>query len=420
MTLGGPILGCDCEYEFCLTDSCGDTVLRTLPNVCKFKFNRILDNISDSRVSFGVEENPQCRDIVDFICLGRHYLTIKRNGIVEWKGPTRRIEYADDVITLYASDPLWWTKRRVVPPFYTTEIGGAGGDYVGLTFGTPAEFFETRVLERFVTTVDQYAGTYNLPGLGYDKQFGECPSNFDPVCFDRMLANYTALAADGSEPITIVTKKSQKYVTLFTLLQELAKSVIDYTVVGNDLLYGYATAPVPQDRLQPTPILTNDSWCSPPRVVKDISTLANDVFIDTKLEASAAGAEAPQLLDSIYPDGTLRVSDCDFFKHGYHQKILNKTRLASFEEAEQAGLSYLRQNGTGSSINYIENTRSSQLSSLVAWDLPRMVPGMLVNADIDKYGLTVNETMRLHEVIVEGDSKTKEKVKVTLEPVGVS
>lgn len=409
MTQGNATLGCDPDYEFRITNSCDSTTLFRLSNVSRYKYNRILDKVSNATVSFAVSETAECRRVVEQICLGRHYLTIVRNGCVEWKGPIRRMEFADDQINLFASDPLWWTTRRVAPPFYATPLGGDQGD-AGVGFATPSDLFIRRILDLFDQETDVWAGDNNLDSTDYDSGLDDCGFPFEPLCFANVFSTTTVLP-EGA--IDILTSRSTKFTTVFKVLQELAKSIIDYTVVGEDLLFGYPSTPIPDSRSQAVPLLTNKDWRTPPRVVRDIEYLANEVFVNTKL------GEDSRIDDILYENGGVRVQDCSFLKHGYHQAVIDRTGVSSTEEAVAAGESFLEHNNRDDSINYIENTRGTEMSDSVQWDLPRMVPGMRVDVSVDQFGFVVDQSMRLHEVIVDGNPSQLERVKITLEPLGV-
>lgn len=409
MTIGNATLGCAPDYDFRITNSCDTTPLFRLTNVCAYKYNRIVDKISNARVSFAVSDTAECRRTAEQICLGRHYLTIVRNGCVEWKGPIKRMEFADDQINLFASDPLWWTTRRVAPPFYATPLGGEQGD-AGAGFLTPADLFIRRILDLFSQDTDDWAEANNLVNTDYDSGLDDCGFPFEPLCFDNVFSSPTPLP-EGA--IDILTSKATKFTTVFKVLQELAKSVIDYTVVGGDLLFGYPSTPIPEARSQAVPFLTNKDWCTAPRIVRDIEYLANEVFVNTKL------GEDARIDDILYENGGVRVQDCSFLKHGYHQAVIDRTSVSSTEEAVAAGESFLEHNNRDDSINYIENTRGTQLADSVQWDLPRMVPGMRVDVSVDEFGFIVDQSMRLHEVIVEGNPRQLERVKITLEPLGV-
>lgn len=410
MSLGEATLGCAPDCVFAITSSCGSDPLFTINDVISYKWNRVLDRVSDGRITFAA--NVGCNRLLDFICEGRHHLTFIRNGCVEWSGPIRRTEFADDEIILYASDPLWWTKRRVAPPFFAAGVDGVAGDVTGRGYLNPADYFVARVLDLFSLSVDEWGAANNLPGGGYDSGLDGCDQGFAGLCFDNIYADKTPLP-DGV--IEILTSNSTKFTTVYKILEELGRSVIDFTVVGKDLLFGYPSTPLPESRRQPLPYLSNDSWCNPPRIVRDISSLSNEVFVNTGLGAGSADSI---IEDIVYENGTVRVQECGFNKHGLHQTVLDRTSISSVDEAIAAGRSILDHNSNGQSIAYIENTRSTQLADSVAWDLPRMVPGQRVKVDIDKFGLKVNEEMRLHEVIVSGSTSDKEVVKVTLEPLG--
>lgn len=372
--LGNQTLGCNNDYKFYITSSCSNVPLRRLPtrSIVSFDANRILDDIADAKVTFCVTQDIQnCSDFLQFLCLARHYLVIERNGIIEFKGPTVRLEYDEGNINLYARDPLWWAKKRYA---FTSNNTAA--------YTSATNQFEVDILQE-------------LQLLNGTPQ--ECPAgfhNFNPICFDEVYKR------PGGTPIA--TDADQKLNTLDILLKDYADTFLDYTVVGTDLYYGYKEIRVPEKRLQPRPLLDNNSWCSPPRIVQDIQDYANEAAVKYK--------EA----DPNAPD-TVRYSECDNPKHGLHQKILSRTELVSAVDAEEAAKTFVEHNENA--ITYIENSGSTALDQNVFWDLPRMVPGMLVDVNINQYGIEVFGTFRLHEVIFSGNAKG-EVVKISLEPIG--
>ena len=359
MVLGASSLGCDNSYQVCLTSSCGVEPLRFFPNVCEIKFNRVLDDISDVKIKIGISDENNCSDFIDFVCLGRHYITVKRNGIVEWKGPALRVEYDEDGrIVFSGSDPMWWTtKRESLEPQL-------------VFYNEPLDLFEDQILSPL-------------------NDLSDCSQDFTPACFSNICR------VGGGDPGRWAIN-SPKHSNLDLRLEDFADTFLDYTVVGDSLLYGYLEVPVPVERRQATPVLTDKDWCGPPRIVKDINNLATTVVANGKDEQFA-------------------IAENCYSKHGAHQVVVSRTQLAGADLLQQSADVYLDHNDDA--IEYIENSRGSQLSPNVLWDLPRMVPGMLVYVKTDKYGIKIDRLFRLHEVNVSYTPKG-EKVKISLEPEG--
>jgi hypothetical protein len=232
--------------------------------------------------------------------------------------------------------------------------------------------------------------TLILKGTDYpvvDSDF-DCVFNFLPLCFEEIhrLPGGSAISA----PTTAAG--------LRTLMDDMAITTIDYTVVGTTLLYGYKEVPIPDNRSQRRPLLTERSWIASPAVVFDITNITNDVQVRSSL-----------------PD-LYRKTKCGAGNYGHHQSLVDQTEITTKVQADALATTYL---SLGDSTVFVENISNTQLSPDVQWDIPRMVPGMQVDIGITVQGINVAGTLRLHEVAVTVDSGN-EVVTVGLEPVGAT
>ena len=362
MSLGNALLNCrEAQYRVILTGGCDNTPLRQIPDVVSIRLNRRLDTLSSANVVFATSDSGVCEDIANFLCLGRHYLTIVRNGCVEWKGPTVRAEFRDDQISIFGFDPLWWLTKRVE-------------QIVNVEYSEQTDLFKSII------------STANTA------QSVDCGLDIEPLCFANIYG------VDGGPAGSTSPTNVGQLRTLAAALKVLGDTFLDYTVVGDDLIYGYQQIAIPASRSGPVPVLSDNDWKSSPRIVQDITKLSNDIYIKPN--------EQPVFNKSV----------CTI-KHGLHQQILSNGQETDVGLLEAAADSQLVANS--SLLTSIENLNGSELLGDVRWDLPRMVPGMLVDVNTSLYGLAVQDTFRLNNVTVNFSSRG-ESVKIGLEPSGIA
>lgn len=356
MVVGARSLGCGNSYKFYMTTSCGVDPIEVFENVEDGRFNRVLDDISELELTIAF--TPQCSNLLEKLVLGRHYISVIRNGVVEWKGPILRVEFNSPSITFSASDPLWWASKRVIEESAQP-----------VHYNSPLELFETMVL-----------GEIN-------KSDGGCSTTFTPACFRKILKK-----EGGSSGSWVVEKPGVTSVD--ALLEDFADSFLDYTVVGDELYYGFENTPIPDERFQAPPVLNELDWSSPPKVVRDIQNVANKAFVNIDDKRFVGSRCSPQ--------------------HGLLETIVDRKNLSSDETGIEAVETFLDENARA--LSSVENNSSSELAPTVAWDMPRMIPGMLVYTKTSSYGLQIDGAYRLHEMVC-NFSPSGEKIKVSLEPV---
>lgn len=376
--LGNARLGCgDSEHTAEITDSCCNT-LYLVPQLCEGRYSAVLDDIGEAFVTLAGKNN-----LFDQICLGRHYLKISRNGIVEFFGPIIRLESCPT--TIVARTPLWWTKRRVTTPSTSDQA-----------YETPVQMFEDVVLYHT-----------NNPDMG-DGGFGDCEAadcdpDFSPLCYSQVYRY------DGGDAALGPTQtESEAMIPVFDLLDDYAETFLDYTEVGTELFYGYRQVPIPEHR-QSRPKLSQTDWCEKPRVVRDLEDFTTDAFV---YSGSPDTGSLP-----FYRNGVFRRRVC-CTKFGVHQRVFSYESLEGINEIEEAAVSQLPAYCDNRDITYIENLNNTKLDSNVQWDTPCMIPGQLVDVCIDdEYeGIFIEDTFRLIERIVEF-SASNENVRITLGPV---
>lgn len=380
MSVGNPTLGtCAPIHTASIQPSCGDQDLFTIPlqAICEGRYNAVLDDIGEAYLQFRHDECARGFSI----CPGRHYLVIKRNSCVVFKGPILRIEYERDTCQLIAADPLWWLTRRVYSP-------GDGGD----GFATPIQMFEQLLL------ADVNGGTGT-------EEFGGCEQAFTPLCF-----SYAERIDGGEEALAPNPDPSDNHTTKYSLLQEFADSFLDYVVMGDEIYYGYGEVPIPKHLQQRRPKLTNESWCETPRIVQDVEDFFTDVFLDTGVDT-----ENQTLAPPFYDNGTYRQAVC-CNQFGVHQGLFDYSELEGVGEVQAAAAAELTDSCSKSAFTYVDSVDGAVLSPDVAWDVPRMLPGMLVDVCLDVGGAELNETLRLLERTVEF-SPIGEQVSVGLGPL---
>lgn len=359
--IGSATLGCDPQYDVYVGPACGDTRMIDLYEIAGFEYNRLLDGTSEAELVITADGNQRlCRTLFNRLVEWRQHLIIKRNGLTVWRGPLMATQYTPDEVIITAKDPtVWWSRRF----FFREE-----GDVVS-----------------HLTEIDQFEQELFYPMTKTD----DCSQAFPPFCFAEVYRRY------GGEAVELVIDKKERSM-MDAQVKTHADSWLDYTVVGDVLLYGHMEVPIPDEYHQRDLLLTGRDW----RVEPEYTRGAGEEYAT---EVRVIGKD----------DVETGLSYCNT-RYGLHQKLLS-SEDTDYRVLQQVARSYLKQ--FSASTTTVTSSTSSELSADCTWDLPRMIPGQAVTVESSLYGETIREVLRLHEVtvtVVGGN----EKVGVNLAPVG--
>lgn len=106
-------LGCG-EYDISILELGGRSTYCVPGGYTSFKFNRVLDDVSEAEVRF---PNSQCCECLGTVNPWKHELAIYRNSKLVWVGPIRTLTYdnAKDEIVVTAKDLFSWFDVRMIP-----------------------------------------------------------------------------------------------------------------------------------------------------------------------------------------------------------------------------------------------------------------------------------------------------------------
>lgn len=104
-------LGC-ATHGYTITDRDGGHVAAS-GLLTEVQYSRVLNDVSDARVSIGVEGDGCC-DQLGNIRSWRHWLNIFRNGVFVWSGPIISVAWTLDEVRVAAVDLVGLLDRRVV------------------------------------------------------------------------------------------------------------------------------------------------------------------------------------------------------------------------------------------------------------------------------------------------------------------
>lgn len=317
-------------------------------------YGRKVDDMTDARVTIGVDglADERCCLALSSLRAWEHEISIWRDGVEAWVGPVGDPEYTAEGVTIPARDLFQWMERRNLEhdrSFTDADLAVVFQQYV------------LDALERDTTpniTVEIYASS--------------------AAGTRSVLAAARRRAADE--------------------LRELARTGVDFTMIGRRLLVGGAELPLP-----PLPLLHDAQVDNPKLVVRGLDA-ASEVIV---VGATDANTTAPHV--GVASRGVATV--------GLVQTTLNESSIkddASCAEAANTRLDLLAAPAEFLTVDLLPAT-SVRFENLIPGT--RWPVGVLVACR------EVVGTFRLAEVSVSAtasDNGDTETVTVTLEPLGTT
>lgn len=183
--------------------------------------------------------------------------------------------------------------------------------------------------------------------------------------------------------------------SLWSVMAGIAKTLVDYTVVGPHLYWGSPEVPVSDG-----PCLTGDMWVSPPAIDRDASGVISQVQVIGA--GGITGVYPPTPADSIFGKKTEFVSD---------------TNLNSQSEVDAAAQEIYTQNSTPSDFVI---TGDGSMSPNFPLPLHELIPGRNFPIKIEGACLSTEDFLQLTNVVVElqsiaGPSRRWKETRVALD-----
>jgi hypothetical protein len=317
-------------------------------------FTRVLDGISSGEVTV-----PASGCSCDCIPDGRnHELAFYRDDCPDepaWVGPIVRIvdDAAAGTIRIQAYDRLYWV-----------EGAPASRD---ILYGAPNEI---DIVELFAEFLED-AALYEDPNIDY--WYRGSPGNLPPLG-DLLLESNV-----------------EQYGSIYSGMIGLAKSSLDFTMVGPHLYWGSPSVPIAKG-----PPLNSSHWSTPPIIDRDFGSVTSRVIV------TAAGGVL-----GIYPPLSEREEPSQR-GDGNRTVFIADTNLNTQAEANSKARDvYLQNSGPTDFII----TGDGSLSDKFPHDLKGLIPGRLYPVTADGQCLQADaDELQLFNVVVEiGDGSAESK-----------
>lgn len=104
-------------------DKGGQTLVSEIEPVQAVRWQRIRDDVSTAQIDVPTQA---CCDLLDGLRSINNEIHIVRNDLPVWEGPITRIEYDFDVTSIFATDVLWQSTRRVLDEGYDQSYPNIG------------------------------------------------------------------------------------------------------------------------------------------------------------------------------------------------------------------------------------------------------------------------------------------------------
>lgn len=350
---GGCKIGCPETTVFALNRCGTDSVCELSSNASNVEWARTMDDVSEASVTIdlsgeGLSEKPCCE------CIGGlrswiHTIGIYRDGKLAWgPGPIVDILYKRDSTVFQVRDIAAWLDKRNIHNNYN--------------------FVNTPVLE--------VARILITDALGVD----------DPC---DLVGSMIIIQPDGAPTVI-----SQEYIAgtkMGEILRELARTVLDFTVVGVSIILAEAL------QFGPFGPLTDD-----------------DFLVD--LEIQERGLEAATKWD-VHGSGVTGVAGGVDPYYGLLEETAEEDNITSQAQVDAGAAGRLE--ASNPAPLYLNIPDGASLSPEAPICVDQLVPGAIVNVQVQKVCRPVNRQTRLtavKTVVTAGE----EKVGVTLSPVGIN
>lgn len=346
-------LGCG-TYQVLATSRCGDRTVCELTNVSDLTHGRILDDTSEAIIVIDLtgDDVETCCECVGDLRSWIHSIMILRDGELVWgPGPIVNILYQKEQVAITARDNSAWLDARLIH--------------------TDNDFTDKDPLVIAQWIIDD--------ALSLDDPCGIVDNLFiqEPTALGAIDREYTA-----EDP-------SQYAGDAF---RELARTSIDYTVVGSTILIGE------------------------PLVFGPYTTLTDEDFqVELEIEERGLEAATKWVVQSDVARGEAGGSDPYY---GLIEQLAEESQIEDDDQAELVATNRLTaSNPVPLYINVPEGARLSQNAPVC---FKQLVPGTLVNVNVRDLCREVFAQLKLTAVKVHVTEDGDEEVGITLSPLGTA
>lgn len=351
----GCILGCSTDYQVLVTNRCGTSTVCELDNISELTWGRVLDDTSEAIIVMdlsGDGESGTCCDCVGNVRSWIHSVVVLRDGELVWgPGPVTNVLYKREQVAITARDVSAWMDVRKVH--------------------TDMDFLEEDTLLVAQTLIEDAMRPDDPCGIAQGTYVQ--PSAI-PIIIDR---EYTS--EDPSEYAG-------------DAFRELARTTLDYTVLGSSILLGA------------------------PLIFGPYATLKDEDFL-VDIEVEERGLETATHW-TVQSDLALGVAGGPDTYYGLLEQIVEEAAIDDDDQAAEVATNRLM--ASNPAPLYVNVPDEARLSPDAPVCMEQLVPGTLVNVNIRGQCREVYTQLKLTAVKVRVADGGDEEVGITLSPPGTA
>jgi len=206
-------------HQAMIYDRGGERRLWQLVDVADVQWHRELNGLSTAQITVTGDACLAQADVLGLIEPRRHELVLFRNGDRVWEGPIVQVAWFRDRATLLAHDVMEYLKYTPLSKAWPNEDGGGPP----LMLDRTAEILEYELTTPYVMTVGTGSAAHEVTVPRWESL--DPPANILPHLEVRHGAVLTRSSTEAFE------------MTVFEHVQNLARSGMDYTVIGRKILF---------------------------------------------------------------------------------------------------------------------------------------------------------------------------------------
>lgn len=351
---GGPRLGCG-DHTVVIYDRCGQTQICELtPNTTALEYQRVIDDTSQAKATYNLTSETNsgepCCECTGDLRSWIFSMAIFRNGSLAWgPGPLTNIIYKSQQVVITARDVTAWLDVRLIHNNY--------------------DFVQTSAVEVARVIITDALGAEDPCGI-LDYLIIEEPD--DPILIDKVIEANTVKAGE--------------------VLRELARTVIDFTVVGLSIIVGQRLT------YGPFGALTDENF-------------------QTELEVEERGIEAATKW-FVKGDGVTGVAGGDDPYMGLIEDIVEEESLTSQSQADAGAVGRLE--ASNPPPVYINIPDGARLHPDAPIEFGNLIPGAIIDVALRDICRPIHQSNSLTQVRVTVDSTGNDSVQVSLAPEGIN
>lgn len=350
MTTGVCMLGCG-PTRVIFTNRCGNQIVCDVTeSMTALTYGRTLDDTSQAQVtlSVGGDAKNACCDCVGDLRTWLHSMIIYRDGEIVWgPGPVTNLLYKRDTVVVTAQDVSAWMGARVIHNNYTFTNALVSDVVRTLMTDALAPDDPCDLIGRMIIT----------------------PST-DTQRIDRQVTAGVGWLGD--------------------VIRDLARTVMDFTVVGNAFIFDHQIVYGPYSRL------TDEDFLTDIEVEERGSEAGTKWYVNGTGVQGVAGGTDPYL--------------------GLIEQQATEDSVTTVAHANEAATGHLE--ASNPAPVYVNIPDGAQLSSNAAVCFSQLVPGTLIDVLLRNTCRPVLERVRLTAVKVSLSAGGAEQVGVSLAPLG--